>query len=297
MIVVYVAIGFESCLLDAAACSSRRAGCDVVVIGGREVTEVESLHTEPIGNYWSGAKAAKAAILAHVPGAQPNHLMPMLRWFVVRDYLEDKKIDGHVMVPDWDVTITGSIADAISTFSRDDVYTGPGMAAYGFRDRAILRAFCDFVMSLYSGKSPAVGPNFNDRIAWQLFCKTFGFSQAVPHRVINGAVFDANMTLSTHSEGYRLDGMEVFSMEGGCKQIVWKDMDPYFVLSHDGDLVRAVWIHCWGPAKQKLSEIAKRSGSLNEKPDLSLRPKNHAVSMRSGMAGMYPNAKMKRQTP
>jgi hypothetical protein len=69
------------------------------------------------------------------------------------------------------------------------------------------------------------------------------------YEIHDNSVFDHSM----HAGGER------FVTDGPAMKVVFENQQPYF-LSHDGSLVAANTLHCWGSYKTRTAEMRKLAG-------------------------------------
>lgn len=212
--------GFNSAL----ACANARANCPVIVIADRP-HPMGKLLAETVGNWCSYS---------------------LSRWFVLLELGRKMPHIFPVFCCDWDVMIFQDLAKAYEPFQDCDFTVsmdGNMMSAvYGMNRVEPLEALCEVI------KRDAKDKTLNDMEATARLAREGNWKVGNLFEIKNDSVFDHNIVC----------GSERFQMDGNVKRIVWHNQSPYFV-RHDGGLVRANTIHCWGPFKSKPAELLKKA--------------------------------------
>lgn len=250
MTVVFIAWGNYSGFADTVKCARAFAGCPVFVLSDAYV-----LGQEPNISKFNKYRAWIDRLKTVVPhNKHTGAVLPAVRWFILEEWTE-KFPQFPVFCADWDVMIMRKLDESYEPFRAYD-YTistdqGCQSAAYCINRPEPLRAYCDMLRSMINTDSPALKGELNDMALWTANQRLHNWNVGNLWDVKNGSVFDHNMHC----------GADRFKVEpNGAKVIDCTDGKPSFV-AHDGSLVRANTIHCWGTYKTRTGEIMKLSGA------------------------------------
>lgn len=239
----------------AALCAQRHSGCRVVLLSDHK--ETGWTNAEP---YMESCHRNLQKIKLHTNGAVPRETWMLFRWFVMEEFIFSHNITAPVIAIDWDCLVFDELWPYFRSCGIENVDYGACfdwerirnyMQACVVRTLPAIRMFTGLVSAALDSWPPAL---INERggfaggadMLWWNNTRVVGGYKAAPINVwCDGRLFDSNIILD--GDSYEHD--RCFG-----KKVTMKDGKPHFIRK-DGQLVKAVAVHCFMEWKKRTAEL------------------------------------------
>ena len=268
--IVFVHYGSSSELSLVLSLAVRRnPNSSVILLGDSGSLGISGVEYFDFHNYFESAGKFEK-IYCHLSAySQQFELFCFQRWFIVRDFMRRHGLKSCFHA-DSDVLLMGDLMLEKQRLPLCDMTLSFGHAGFCghnsyINNLHVLEAFCSHVEEEFSKGEEClqrqIGFNrlemffelrnniepLNDMRLWRSFRQEGLFQFADSARVIDWSTFD-------HYLGSPQSGYE---MEGNAKKFTWKGGFPYCFHARLAIPIRFVSIHCQGPSKAHLSELAQ----------------------------------------
>lgn len=240
------------CARDAVECARRYSGCEVIPLTN---------HPEPgwidVGPYTTSANRVRQfwSESSRIKAWAEKTLKPtwlesraMLRWFVIREYIEKHSIRTPIVNCDWDMLFFHPIEPHLDRFEfrRYDIadckareIDGPGdcSSPYVVNNLCSIAFLTDTFEALIKHDCPIlINGSGSDMGWWWQIKRMGGYSSVNLSEERDGCLFDLNIILD----------LDIYQDNGaGSKQIVMVDGKPHFIRRDNQNKVKAICVHCF----------------------------------------------------
>lgn len=225
----------------------------IVIIGDK----VKDFDYVPQANFLSQYNKLVPYYEHFSPNSPDFELRSIRRWFVINEYVQTIEMDQFIHL-DSDVLCFCDFSRLENEMRKTSIWS-PHASFTGVFDRHGLAMFCKAILWIYRHKDSKAWKRMRDRYIAKASCTGISdmnlmewFMSTRKHLDLcdwatRTDVIDTNIC---HCLGYMVDGDR--------KRLFFLNGFPYAV-AVDGRIVRMNTLHCWGPYKDKMAVIWKRS--------------------------------------